>query len=111
MLWEYCHPGQESRPLRASGRRGSNLQFNMQSATHYLSESQQQLQQQKGSTCFGGSQQQLPPGFCLIWRDLLYPWFRQIRAPVDNSSLGVHAVASGFKSTLPVFYVACGSPV
>ena len=53
-----------------------------ESATQYLSQSQQQMQQQKGSTYIGGSQQQLPPGFCLIRRDLLYSCFRQFRAPV-----------------------------
>ena len=47
------------------------------------------------------SQQQLPPGCCLIQRDFLYPsaWFHQCRAAsVLVCPLGVHAVASGFNS-------------
>ena len=65
MLWELSHPGQKSRPLRASGRRGQQpaVQY-AERYSPYLSQSQQQMQQQKESTCFGGSQQQLPPGFC-----------------------------------------------
>ena len=102
MLWKFSHPGQESRPLRVSGRRGQ------QTAVQYAERYSLPLVPRASSSCSSGRRFNLfwweptaaPTRVCLIQRGLLYPWFRQCRAPVRIALLVVQAVASGFNSML-----------
>ena len=86
------YPGQESRPLRASGRR--EQQPAVQIAERYsLPFPDSAAAAAERATCFGGSQQQLPPGFFIIRMDFLYPWSVTLGLQFD-SPLDVLPVAA-----------------